>query len=99
MPWSKAKVKLGAEYDAALHDAIGKVLREFGAEEVRSRFFLAGSQAIDVNRFRVRGQRIKLVSETYMGTVLYGPPALIDDIAARVRQCVGKVESGKTQKA
>jgi hypothetical protein len=92
-------LELGAEHDAALHDAIGQVLREFGAEKLRSRSFLAGSQVIDVNRFRVRGRRIKLVSETYAGTILYGPKVLIEDVAARMRQRTDETKSREPAQA
>jgi len=86
MPISNEKtILLGAEHDAVLREALVAVLRELGAEKPEHEWAVAGSQELEQLEVTLGAQRLRIVSETYVGLSLTGPAELVDLISAKVR--------------
>jgi len=83
-------IVLGNEYDIELKHALSKVLASMGAKKTDSNNFLAGSQEIFSEKFKINDRLVEIESETYMGLSLSGPPDLIEEIKNKVNNLVCK---------
>jgi hypothetical protein len=78
-------VRLGDEYDDALREALVAVLRELGGYSESHEWGVGGSQEIENLEVDVRGQRVVVESETYVGLSITGEDSLVSRIEALVR--------------
>lgn len=83
-------IVLGNEYDIEIKHALSKVLASMGAKKTDSNNFLAGSQEIFSEKFKINNRLVEIESETYMGLSLSGPPDLIEEIKNKVNNLVCK---------
>jgi hypothetical protein len=79
------KVVLGPEYDQRLHDTLTQVLREMGAVIEPATWGVGGSQELSTWEAAVRGQRLRMESETYFGLSVSGDQSTVKFVATEVR--------------
>jgi hypothetical protein len=76
---------LGNEYDITLIEKLKKVLQ---AEEITLSSKLsgiAGSQDFLSYEFYIKGEKIKIEIETYIGISLIGPEILVNDLSSKIK--------------
>lgn len=83
---ARKTIVLGEEHDDQVRDAVGKVLQALDAKVIDKNWGLAGSQEIETLKVEIGGWAVSVVAETSMGISISGAPALVDDIAQRVRR-------------
>jgi hypothetical protein len=79
---------LGSEHDLAVTNALLKVLRDMGAEEVSRNWGVAGSQEVNTLEFTLKGRPLTVEAETYVGLSVTGDAPTVEIIAARVGEIV-----------
>ncbi|MDJ0909311.1 MAG: hypothetical protein QNI99_08950 [Woeseiaceae bacterium] len=81
---------VGAEYEAALLDKLGRALLSLGYENDAELHGVAGSQ--ELREWIARGPRGKLqiVAETYIGLSVTGPPDLVEELRREFGEVAGK---------
>ena len=77
---------LGPEYDEGLTVALQAALRQLGATLVSGSWGVGGSQEISAGDFDIRGERLHVESETYMGLSISGAAALVDKVVQLVEE-------------
>jgi len=65
-------IVLGDEYDDMLRKALLDTVREFTAQHVDHEYGVGGSQEIERFEIEIEGERIEVVSETYLGLSIAG---------------------------
>jgi hypothetical protein len=73
---------LRPEYDEGYRKALLDALREAGAEVSEHDWGMAGSQEFETLSVEIKGQRLFVEAETYIGLSLSGPSELVDFINA-----------------
>lgn len=91
-PSFEKTIVLGDEYDERLREVLLRVLAGLGAAEDSKSWALAGSQELQELDVTVKGQRLRIESETYVGLSISGNTLLVGRIAELVKQgmTVGK---------
>ena len=79
---------LGSEHDLAVINALLRVLRDLGAEEVSRNWGVVGSQEVNTLEFTLNGQPLTVEAETYVGLSVTGDARTVETIAARVGEIV-----------
>ena len=79
---------LGSEHDLAVTNALLRVLRDLGAEEVSRNWGVVGSQEVNTLEFTLNGQPLTVEAETYVGLSVTGDAQTVETIAARVGEIV-----------
>jgi len=83
-------VNLGPEYDEALQRAVLSVLREMGASLDESSWGMGGSQELVTRRATLNGSAISLEAETYIGLTVTGDDIVVEEIAKRTSERLGR---------
>lgn len=83
-----ATVILASEYDPAAVNALMRVLREIGAEEVSRDYAVVGSQEINTLRFTLDGFPLSVEAETYVGLSVTGETKAVETIKSRLRDVI-----------
>lgn len=71
---------IGPETDEYLYERIINQLTLLGAEIVASTDAHGGSQDVVIDSFKLKGSKIKVIRETYVGMSIVGEKELIDFI-------------------
>lgn len=79
---------LASEHDLAAGNALIRVLREVGAEEVSRDYAVVGSQEINTLRFTLDGFPLSVETETYVGLSVTGEPEAVETIKSRLRDII-----------
>ena len=77
-------VNLGSEFDQELRTLLIDVLRELGGTVVHKEWGGAGSQEVEALVVELRGSRITVEAETYLGLTVSGDDPIVDEILARM---------------
>jgi len=80
---------LASEHDLAVGNALIRVLREVGAQEVSRDYAVAGSQEINTVRFTLDGFPLSVETETYVGLSVTGEREAVETIKSRLRDVIG----------
>ena len=80
---------LASEHDLMAGNALMRILREVGAQEVSRDYAVAGSQEINTLRFTLDGSPLSVQTETYVGLSVTGERAAVETIKARLREVIG----------
>lgn len=83
-------VILASEHDLAAGNALIRVLREVGAEEVSRDYAVVGSQEINTLRFTLDGFPLSVETETYVGLSVTGEPEVVETIKSRLRDIIDR---------
>ena len=75
---------IGKENDILLLEKLKSVLKEMGAEITRELSGLAGSQEYAEYTVDLKGEKLTIELETYIGISLKGPSFLVDEILDRM---------------
>ena len=81
---------LGPEYDKRTRAALRAVLKELGAVSSESDWGVGGSQEIETVVFSVRGHKVTVEAETFIGLTVTGEESLVGEIAELVTKRLGK---------
>jgi len=82
-------VILASEHDLAAGNALMRVLRDIGAQEVSRDYAVAGSQEINTLRYTLDGFPLSVETETYVGLSVTGEREAVEKIRSRLRDVVG----------
>ena len=80
---------LASECDLDAGNALIRVLREVGAQEVSRHYAVAGSQEINTLRFTLDGFPLSVETETYVGLSVTGEREAVEKIHSRLRDVIG----------
>jgi hypothetical protein len=81
----KITIILGNEYDISLIEKLKKVLDAEGVVLSSNLAGIAGSQEFISYEFYVKGERIEIEIETYIGISLIGNEIIVNDLARKVK--------------
>ena len=79
---------IASEHDLAATNALLRVLREMGAEEVSRNWGVVGSQEVNTLHFSLGGLPLIVEAETYVGLSITGDSEAVESIADRVRKAL-----------
>lgn len=78
-------VNLGAEYDATLWNKLIKEMDKLGGTRQDESWGVAGSQEVASFVIDIKGIKLVVESETYIGLTITGEKWLIDEVALNVK--------------
>lgn len=81
----KTTIILGNEYDSVLIEKLKKVLEAEGVTLSSKLSGIAGSQEFMSYEFYIKGERIEIEIETYIGISLIGPEIIVNDLSKKVK--------------
>lgn len=84
-------ILLGDEYDDTLKEVLRTVLVEMGAVRVAGEWGVGGSQELETLLVEVRGERVTVEAETFVGLSITGSEEVVGEIDRRVK---GLLEGG-----
>ncbi len=79
-------VNLGAEYDEELFEAFAATLAAEGAVLLEKIQGVAGSQDVSIWKYLIGDEIVEVVSETYIGLTISGPPTVVERLEAIIRE-------------
>jgi hypothetical protein len=81
---------LASEHDLEATNALMRVLREVGAQEVVRDYAVVGSQEINTLRFTLDGAPLSVEAETYVGLSATGQAKAVEIIRSRFQDIIGR---------
>ncbi len=81
---------LASEHDLEAANALLRVLREVGAQEVARDYAVVGSQEINTLRFTLDGLPLSVEAETYVGLSVTGQAKAVETITSRLQDIIGR---------
>jgi len=79
-------IVLGPEYDARLREVLKHVFLRLGGKGLGSEWSVVGSQELERVEVEVRGERLVIEAETYVGLSITGPAQLVDEVRELVKE-------------
>jgi hypothetical protein len=89
MPTDPFERNLGPEWDEALLRRLREAVAERGGNMWETSWGVGGSQEIIEYEILLRGTTLTATSETYMGLILRGPHAVVEELASVVTRPSG----------
>jgi hypothetical protein len=81
---------LASEHDLEAVNALMRVLRKVGVQEVARDYAVVGSQEINTLRFTLDGVPLSVEAETYVGLSVTGQAKAVETIRSRLRDIIGR---------
>jgi hypothetical protein len=78
-------IELGPEWDDVLLSKLHIAVKRAGGTMKELSWGVGGSQEVTTYRIQLPGGSIEVTAETYMGLIIRGPSALVQQIAAAVK--------------